>query len=672
MSDDFPEELKRELLDDFYTECDELFGQIRTHLGALEQRSGDANADRNAIESLYRSVHSFKGICGIVGLRLAEELAHAAEDVLRSVSREESVLTPEALELFARSTHRLEQIVTAHRLHQPLPDIADLLAPLQAFRPAPSAAPRPNPSAGRPESEILPPPTTAAEPTPAANWRATFSPSADLDRRGVNVTSVRQRLASLGAITQAAPCIRADGTMTFEFNIAARQPLGDLAPWNADGIVLQPLESAAARSAQPETAVAGPDAPGALSIAPSHIVRVDLGRLDDLMRIMGEMVIHRSRLEERIANLPGDRTALQEVNLALGRSLRDLRGAITRVRLVPVAEIFTRLPYVVRDLARETGRKVRLVLEGRDTEIDKYLVERLKEPLLHLVRNAISHGIETPEERLVAGKPSEATLTLRASAAGHTVVIEIRDDGRGMDAKKILARAAALGLPVPDSPTDADLLALICQPGFSTRDEADLAAGRGVGMAVVHNTVRELGGLLSFETEPGAFTKFTLRLPLTLSIADTFIVSTGGQTCAVPQGFIEEIVQFEEHQVRTVKSVEVIPYRDGLLPLVRLGKILGVEARTRVRIPALVINSERGCAGLVVDRVQSQREVVVRPMADPLLQVRGISGATELGDGRPVLILDPAALTSGAVRPRSNGEATRMSGRPVERAAQAS
>ncbi|MES2692115.1 MAG: chemotaxis protein CheW, partial [Verrucomicrobiota bacterium] len=291
------------------------------------------------------------------------------------------------------------------------------------------------------------------------------------------------------------------------------------------------------------------------------------------------------------------------------------------------------------------------VLEGEETEIDKYLVERLKEPLLHLVRNAVSHGIEPPAERVAAGKPADATLTLRAFSSGQNVIIEIRDDGRGIDSQKIAARAAKLGLAVPDSPTEADILAILCQPGFSTRDEADLAAGRGVGMSVVHTTLRELGGLLSFESTVGAGTQFRLRLPLTLSIADTLIVSAGSQTCAVPQSFVEQVLQFEEAEVRTVKQVEVIPYRDGVLPLIRLGKVLGVSSQTRVRIPVLVIATERGSTGLVVDRIHAQREVVVRPMSDPLLQVRGISGATELGDGRPVLILDPTTLTGGAVRP---------------------
>jgi two-component system chemotaxis sensor kinase CheA len=320
---------------------------------------------------------------------------------------------------------------------------------------------------------------------------------------------------------------------------------------------------------------------------------------------------------------------------------------------VPIAEIFSRLPFVVRDLARETEKKVQIAIEGQNTEIDKYVVERLKEPLLHLVRNAVSHGIETPAERARAGKPAEATLLLRASTSGQSVVIEVRDDGRGVDAGKVAARAADLGIGMSPTPSDAEVLGVISRPGFSTRVEADRAAGRGVGMAVVHRTVRELSGSLSLESERGQWTRFTLRLPLTLSIAETFLVSAADQICAVPQAFVEEVMQFSEADVRAIDGMEVISYRDGILPLIRLRRMFGAEPFSSAQLPLLVLGSERGLCGLVVDRIHGQREVVVRAMNDPLLQVHGVSGATELGDGRPVLILDAVALSSGAVRPRS-------------------
>lgn len=628
MSDKAEAQREKELLDDFYAECEDLFDQIRGHLAFLDGASGhlDTPAAKAAFESLFRCLHTLKGNCGIVGLRAGEQLAHAIEDVLRH-SHEASPVDAPIVMLLARGVHHLEQIVGAFQRGEAMAEPRELIQAL-------SRASQGDGAVGGAEATTL---------EGGLRFIATFVPTKELDARGININSVRERLSSLGKIVSATPVV-SEGSISFTFVLAVQEPPADMASWNDQGLSLR-AEEATKPDASP--------APAARSAgsAPSHLVRVELGRLDDLMRILGELVIHRSRLEERIAAMPGDRSALQEINHALGRSLRDLRAGLTRTRLVPVAEIFSRLPYVVRDMANETGRSVRLVIEGKETEIDKYLVERLKEPVLHLVRNAISHGIELPAERHAAGKPSDATLTLRAFSIGQQVVIEIHDDGRGIDIAKIAARARALGLPVPASPSSADVLNILCHAGFSTREQADLAAGRGVGMAVVQATLRELAGQLSFESEVGRGTQFTLRLPLTLSIADALIVSAGKQTCAVPQGFVEQVVQLEEHEVRTVQRVEAIPYRERLIPLLRLGKVLGAPPCTQARIPVLIIATEGGITALAVDRVHGQREVVVKPMADPLLQVRGISGATELGDGRAVLILDPTALALPGMRP---------------------
>jgi two-component system chemotaxis sensor kinase CheA len=215
----------------------------------------------------------------------------------------------------------------------------------------------------------------------------------------------------------------------------------------------------------------------------------------------------------------------------------------------------------------------------------------------------------------------------------------------------VASKAADLQLPVPDVLDNADLLALLCTPGFTTREQADFGSGRGVGMDIVNTTLRELGGSLEMTTEAGAGTTFTLRVPLTLSVTDVIVVAAYPQICAVPQAAVQELIQAPSVSVRTVKRTEVVPYRDGVLPLVRLGGLFGLEPSTQESLTIAVLITERGEVGLVVDRVLSQREVVVRPMPDPLVRARGIAGATELGDGKPVLILDAAALTAGVVRP---------------------
>jgi two-component system, chemotaxis family, sensor kinase CheA len=336
----------------------------------------------------------------------------------------------------------------------------------------------------------------------------------------------------------------------------------------------------------------------------------------------------------------------------LGRSLKELREAIMRVRLIPVAEIFARMPFVVRDLARQTKKQARLKLMGQETAIDKYLIERLKDPLLHLVRNAFSHGVETPAERAAASKPEQATIELSASTVGDSVIIEVSDDGRGISPGAIIQRAGTMGLEVPEVTDSETILKILCSSGFSTRENADMASGRGVGMGVVQATVRELGGHLALSSEEGRGTRFTIRLPLTLAIAETFIVRACGQTCAVPQSFVREILQTTEAEIQIANGIEIVPYRDGILPVVRLSDFFRM-ARDEMKLKSylLVIVSDRGSIGLLTEEIVGQREVVVRALNDPLIQVSGVSGATELGDGKPVLILDGAALTSGTVRP---------------------
>lgn len=662
MSADFSPELRAELLNDFYSEADEHLNAIRDALVALENSVHRADVDEEVLGKLFRSFHSFKGISAIVGLKPAETLAHASENYLRDLSRGSTVLTMAGLEALMTVTQRLEQIVRAHREKGAFPDNSSLLEQLEELAPESTAAVN-EPASAESVSASIGTDVEVAQARGAVVWNCTFVPTPALDARGVNVNAIRARLTEIGQILRASPEVRPNGTIAFDFVVSLRETVSDLESWERDGVTFCPIEQAP--ESQPESApvstptgrIEGEHNP---FVAPSHVVRVDLSRLDELMRITGELVIHRSRFEQQLTTHARGETILdpeelEEINASFARSLRDLRESIMRVRLVPVAEIFSRMPFVVRDLARETRKKIRLTLSGQQTEIDKFLVERLKDPLLHLVRNSVSHGIESVAERESSGKPAEATISLSASTVGDHVLIEVADDGRGVDEKRVAARAAALGLRVPEFLDGAALLNLICEPGFSTRDEVDRASGRGVGMAVVNNTIRELGGTLMMQSQPGLGTRFVLRVPLTLAIAEAFIVSSGAQKFAVPQTFVQEILQMAADRVHRVNQTELLPYRDSVLPLVRLASLLREKTPTVLRPLVLVLSSERGSVGLVVDQVHGQREVVVRSIRDPLIQAPGIAGATELGDGRPVLILDAAALTNGTVRPHAEG-----------------
>jgi two-component system, chemotaxis family, sensor kinase CheA len=278
------------------------------------------------------------------------------------------------------------------------------------------------------------------------------------------------------------------------------------------------------------------------------------------------------------------------------------------------------------------------------------------------VRNAVSHGIEGVDERIAAGKPPEGTVSLTASAAGEIVTIDIADDGRGLDVERVLARATHLGLPVPAEPDDAALLDLISSPGFSTRDESDRASGRGFGMAVVRTTVQELGGVIRMSSTRGVGTRFSIDLPLTLAITDALIARVGGETFAVPQSMVREVVEIEASAVRPLERGEVVPYRGAALPVIRLSSILGLPQAAGPRLHAFVVGTGPAAVGLLVDRIIGQREIVVRAIADPLIRVDGVSGATDLGNGRAVLILDTTAIA----RLARNGRTSKARARAEE------
>lgn len=628
-------------MDDYFAESDEHLAAVRGLLLSLERAVGQPGIDAALLDELFRSFHSLKGISGMVELREAEMLAHEMESYLRALRQREVSLSPAGVDALIAGVAALERVIGARRENRSAPAVGAVMRQISAVVPELPAhdAAGPAVQTGRPA---------------APGWIVTFVPSPLLSERGINVDSVRARLRERGTITDASPKILPTG-VAFEFGFAGDLDPQTLETWSVDGITAQP--AAMQNGSAPTEAHAGdaaggvvtnepPDAPA----APSHYVRVDLSKLDELMRMIGDLVISRARLEDTLMQVErrvpaSEWRAVHENSAALERQLRDLREGVVRVRLVPVGEIFRRMPFVVRDLAKESGARVRLVVEGQETEIDKYVIERMMDPVLHLVRNSMSHAFETPAERLAMGKPEEGILRLSAASAGDSVILEIADDGRGIDVKDVVRRARLMGIQVPDGEIDSlTLLQLICAPGFSTRDETDRGSGRGVGMAVVMSTIHQLNGTLSLQTEPGRGTRFTIELPLTLSITEAMIATVGDRTFAVPQGSVREVIEIDPATLRAVEDHEIAPYRGGALPVVRLGRLFGITERTHRSLHAFVIGSGLDAMGIVVDRIKGQREIVVRTIADAMIKVDGVAGATDLGDGRVVLILNLAAL----------------------------
>ena len=623
-----------QFLDDYYAECDEHLVSIRRALVNLEDEVDAQAVDRAVLDSLFRSFHTLKGISGMVGLAAAEQLAHHLESYLRLLREGTVNLSESGYGALVEGVSLLEEVIDAHRNHEQGPAIDEIGSRLQAIAS----------DSGKEGFESSDAQTEASQTQSVTRrWRIEFTPTPELAKRGLNVNKVRERLQELGKLEQAKPLVKRAGEIAFEFILATAAGEASLNSLSADGLTIAPVSAESEKRGREGRAVP--------AIAPASIVRVDLERIDELMRIIGELVISRTRLEDQLVELKRTSPAsvwrpLRETSQSLARQLRDLRESVMRVRLVQIGEIFERMTFVVRDLARESSKKVLVEISGGETEIDKFLVERMMDPLLHLVRNAVSHGIETVAEREAKGKRLEGLLTLSATTAGERILIKISDDGRGIDRKLVQSKAGEgkLSSPGKAESDDERLLEVLCTPGFSTREEADRESGRGVGMDVVRKAIEDLGGRLSLVTEVDEGTTFTIELPLTLAIAEALIVSVNGQKFAVPQAAVSEVLAVEAASTRILENNEIISHRGRVLPLIRLARVFEMNYVRGNTFHVVVIGEEANAVGLAVDRILGHREIVVRAIKDPLAQTKGIAGATELGDQRVVLILDSSAL----------------------------
>ena len=629
----------QEFVDDYYAECDEHLAAIRHVLLALESRPA-ATLEASEIQDLARRLHTLKGLSAMVGLSSAESLSHALEDVVRAAVAPGVVLSVDTVDCLFAGTTLIDRCVEAKREGRTPPPYDQFIRRAQFFA---------SEAAGG-ERRVVAVERTRAPHSPAAGGAQLlfeFVPSSELAARGVGVESIRKRLQEIGVIDRTTPRTD-DGRVTFQFLVRLHAGFQVPDEWANDGL----------RWLAPPTAIvpatpadSTPSQLASAAVTSSNMVRVELGRVDDLMRMIGEMVVLRSRLDDSLRRANGAQTLddLRETNVALERQLRNLREGVMRIRLVPVGEVFERMRFAMRDVVRESGKSIRLEMSGADTQIDKLIVDRMSEPLLHLVRNAASHGIEARARRVALGKREEGWIALRARAAGDRIVLETEDDGAGIDADRVLQRAHALGLMRDRRTlTDDELLDVICAPGFSTRETADMASGRGVGMAVVRSTIRALGGELLLSTVRGQGTRFTIELPLTLMIADALLVEVGGQPMAVPQVALREIIPFEPASVTSLENSDIISYRGTVLPLITLHRLFNVRPPADAKPHVLVVGTDATLTGLVVDRLVGLREIVVHPVSDPLLSVPGIAAATELADGRISLIIDVAGLTRRA------------------------
>ena len=395
----------------------------------------------------------------------------------------------------------------------------------------------------------------------------------------------------------------------------------------------------------------------------SQTVRVDIRKLDRLMTVVGELAIVKTAITNLAERVRGRATSARELaaeldrlNRTFERHLAQMQSGILEVRMVPLGQAFDKLARVVRQISREHEKDVNLVVTGAETEIDKLIVEELSDPLMHMIRNAIDHGLETRDERLGVGKPPIGTIALNAFQKGNHVVIEVEDDGRGMDPEVLRATAVRRGVVSAGEARELgprELFALVFMPGFTTKAVATDLSGRGVGLDVVKTNIGKLGGVVDITSDVGIGTKMTITLPITLAIINVLLVEIGERLFAMPLASVEEAIALEAHQVRNIEGREVLTVRGASLPICRLARLFGVAARQRERQRAFVVIAKVGSRrlGFVVDELVGQQDIVIKALGKSLSSVKGFAGATELGDQRVALVLDVAALIEEVLAP---------------------
>ena len=693
-------------ISEFVSEAQEIIDALGREMLHLESARHGEEADPQVLNAVFRGAHTLKGLASLAGVERMARLAHALEDLLDDVRMGRRPLDTTTVDVLLEAPEVFGRIIAEEAGGGPVATAgaAEALADrLRGKAPAPQSAAT-DPGSYDVGADVLGVLTEYEEHRLKANLskglslyrvRAAFP----LETFDQGLTDLQAALKPLGEVISTLPAAgeAPAGAIAFDLLFGSRQALSEIqaaaggaaeasevprragSPPPADapatvpevGAVASPAEGVPSRRGDAGVDGAPPPAgaaPGGAALPPaeapepslrsaSQSVRVDIRKLDTLMNAVGELLLIKStllRLSERLkigeASDAVGRDLSRETR-ALERRLHELQGGILEVRMVPLAQTFDRLQRMVRKVARETGKEIDFRVSGGDVELDKLIVEELSDPLMHLLRNAVDHGIERPGQREREGKPRAGRLELRAAQRGNHVEITVEDDGRGIDEERVGQVAVERQLTSQEqlkNLTRRELLNLIFLPGFSTARQVTALSGRGVGMDVVKNNIAALSGMIELRSDKGHGTRFEINLPVTLAIVRALVVQAAGRPYAMPLNSVLEIVQAQPGEVRTIETREVLSLRGATLPLLRLSWFLGLlpeaTARRADRPYVVVVGLAQERLGIAVDDLLGQQDIVVKPLGRSLAGVRGIAGATDLGGRRTVLVLDVGAI----------------------------
>lgn len=662
---------------------DVFLGESREHLASLNQRLLELEKDAHnvaALNEIFRAAHTLKGMSSTMGFYDLADLTHHMEDVLtdlkEGVLKVDPVVVDTVFQCFDRIQLIIDKIENEGSGEMDNSDLIAILSGIKTgdYESAALSEPRYD---GKAEAELWEGSgqepglfteydLTVLKEAVGANYHVLdihISIEPDCLMKSVRAFMVFKAVEEDGEVIKSIPSAQdlEDGKFNGGFRVIIISRGGSEEIQHRLEKISEVIIERISEIDVNSLVVSQPDASGQLDtyIAQAEdnedhkrthkvkqTVRVDIERLDNLMNLVGELVMHKGRLEQIGASQKI--AELNETLEQLDRVTTDLQSVVMKVRMVPIEQVFNRFPRMVRDLAKDLNKEVEFVIEGKETELDRTVIDEVGDPLIHLLRNAIDHGLETAEERLRQGKPRQGTVLLRARHEGNNVYIEVEDDGAGIDSKRVTARAVEKGLI---SPKEAELLTpeeavdLLFQSGFSTAENITDISGRGVGLDVVKSKIEALNGEIFVDTKVGKGTKFRIKLPLTLAIIQALLVAIRNETYAVPLSSVDETTMIKSSDIKMVQDQEVIIMRGNVLPLYRLASLLDVpgEANNEEMYVVVVRKAEKQ-VGLVVDALIGQQEIVIKSLGKLLAGIPGIAGAIVSGDGNVRLILDIATL----------------------------